>query len=94
MIIFHDHMMRSIYYGLTPSYLCNFTRVDGVHTYGIRHSAMSNVLLEIKSHGEKSYMYNGIRLWNGFLASLRSIENKDNFKKKCKAHFFKEMKIF
>ena len=44
------NMMHSYYIlWCVPSYLCNFTRVDGVHTYGTRHIATSYVLPEIKS---------------------------------------------
>ena len=85
------NLMHRIYYGLAPSYLCKFRRVDDVHAYGTRHSAMSYVLPEIKSQGKKSFMFNGARLWNGLPVSIRAIESKDNFKKKCKSFFFKEM---
>ena len=85
------NLMHRIYYGMAPSYLCKFIKVDSVHTYGTRHSFMSYVLPEIKSQGKKSFMYNGARLWNGLPVSIRSIDNKENFKKKCKKYFFKEM---
>ena len=83
--------MHRIYYGMAPSYLCKFIKVDIVHTYGTRHCFMSYVLPVIKSQGKKSFMYNGARLWNGLPVSIRSIDNKENFKKKCKIYFFKEM---
>ena len=33
-------------------------------------------------------MYNGVRLWNSLPDSIKLIEVKDNFKKKCKKLFF------
>ena len=87
------NLMHRIFYGLAPSYLCNFRRVDSSHSHRTRHSIKSFVLPEVKSQGKKSFMYNGARLWNSLPVNIRLIENKDNFKKKCKRYFFKEMEL-
>ena len=86
------NLMYNIFYGLAPSYLCHFERVDNLHSYGTRHSVLSYVLPEIKTHGGKTFMYNGAKLWNSLPVSLRSIESRDNFKIKCKKFFFDQMK--
>ena len=36
--------------------------------------------------------YNVARLWNSLPDSIKVIEIKDNFRKKCKKHFFSLMK--
>ena len=89
-----QNLMHRVYYGLAPTYLCNFRRVDDLHSYGTRHSEMSYVLPEIKSQGKLSFMYNGAKLWNGLPLEIRSIENKDTFKKKCKVLLFKDMEDY
>ncbi len=86
--------MHRVYYGLAPAYLCVFRRVDDLHSYGTRHSEMSYVLPEIKSQGKLSFMYNGAKLWNKLPVEIRSIVNKDTFKKKCKALLFKDMENY
>ena len=53
---------------------------------------MNYVLPEIKTQGKKTFMYNGARLWNSLPDTIKLIEVKDNFKKKCKKQFFSLMK--
>ena len=38
---------------------------------------------EIKTQGKKTFMCNGATLWNSLPNSLKLIEVKGNFKKKC-----------
>jgi len=85
------NLMYNIYYGQAPSYLCQFKKVDTVHSYGTRGSVMSYVLPNIKTQGKKTFMYNGAKLWNSLPVSMKTIECKDNFKKKCKKYFFSLM---
>ena len=42
------------------------------------------VIPEIKTQGKKTFMYNGAKLWNSLPVSMKSIEDKENFRKKCK----------
>ena len=60
-----------------------------VHSYGTiaRGIEMNNVIPEIKTQGKETFMYNGTRLWNSLPDSIKLIEVKDNFKKKCKNTF-------
>ena len=44
---------------------------------------MNYVIPEIKTQGKKIFIYNGARLWNSLPDSIKLIEVKDNFKKKC-----------
>ena len=53
---------------------------------------MNYVIPEIKTQGKKTFTYNEARLWNSLPDSIKLIEVKDNFKKKCKKHFFNVMK--
>ena len=85
------NMMYNIYYDQAPSYLCQFKKVDTVHSYGTRGSVMSYVLPKIKTQGKKTFMYNGAKLWNSLPVSMKTTECKDNFKKKGKKYFFSLM---
>ena len=49
---------------------------------------MNYVIPEIKTQGKKTFMYNGVRSWNSLPDSIKLMEVKNNFKKKCKKHFF------
>ena len=82
------NLMYNIFYDQAPSYLCQFKRVFSVHSYGTRGSETNYVIPEIKTQGKKTFMYNGARLWNSLPDSIKLIEVKNNFKKKCKKHFF------
>ena len=53
---------------------------------------MKYVIPEIKTQGKKTFMYNGVKLWNSLPDSIKLIEVNDNFKKKCKKHVFSLMK--
>ena len=50
------NMMHSIYYGLVSSYLCNFTRIENVHSRDTRHSAMPYILQEITRRWKKKIL--------------------------------------
>ena len=82
------NLMYKIYYDQAPSYLCQFKKVDSVHSYETRGSVMTYVLPNIKTQGKKTFMYNGAKLWNSLPVSMKRIECMDNFKMKCKKYFF------
>ena len=81
------NLMYYIFYDQAPSYFCQFKRVVSVHSYGTRGSEMNYVLPEIKTQSKKMFIYNEARLWNSLPDSIKLIEIKDNFKKKCKKNF-------
>ena len=55
--------------GLFPQYMREyFIPQDGVHTHNIRlNSKGAFVIPKVKSHGLKSFCYNGCSLWNHML---------------------------
>jgi len=55
--------------GLFPQYMReHFIPQDGVHTHNIRlNSKGAFVISKVKSHGLKSFCYNGCSLWNSLL---------------------------
>jgi len=55
--------------GLSPQYMrAHFIPQDGVHTYNTRLSSkVTFVIPKVKSHGLKSFCYNGCSLWNHML---------------------------
>ena len=69
-------------------HLCNFKRVDGVPDTLLHGTFYKKLKVR-----EKGFMYDWVRIWNGFPVSLRSIENKGYFKMKCKRTFLKRWKI-
>ena len=87
------NMMYNVFYGRAPSYLCNFKKVEDVHSYNTRKSLLSFVLPEIKTQGKRTFMYNGAKLCNSLPLNIKVIEHRDNFKRKCKKYFFDLMEI-
>ena len=49
---------------------------------------MNYVIPEVPTQGKKTFMYNGVRFWDSLPDSIKLIEVKDSFKKKCKNLFF------
>ena len=82
------NMMYNIFYERAPSYLCNFKKVENLHSHNTRSSKMSYVPADIKTQGKETFMYNGAKLWNSLPISIKSIQCKDSFKKSCKKYFF------
>ena len=83
-------MMFKIYHKEAPSYMCNLDLVSYNHM--TRNRNMSFIIPQVKSHGQKSFIYNGIKLWNGLPHHIRQVNTKDSFKLKCKRHLMSQMK--
>ena len=81
-----------IYNMLAPSYLCNFQKVSDIHTYNSR-SNMAYVMPRVKIQGGNTFMFNGAKLWNELTVNIKSADNKDSFKSKCKVFFFAKVSI-
>ena len=67
---------------LSPQYMReHFIPQDGVHTYYTRLSSKGAfVIPKVKSHGLKSFCYNGCSLWNSLPHTFIEITNLSHFK--------------
>ena len=82
--------MHKIYHGDAPTYLCNLAKVS--HSHNTRNSQRSFVIPQVKSHGSKTFTFNGIKLWNSLPKHLKCVKSRDEFKSKCRSHLFNVMK--
>ena len=78
-------LMYSIVHNIAPSYLCAIKRVS--HSYNTRWSSFSFTIPKVKTQGTLSFRYNSIKLWNSLPMFIKTVENKDDFKSKCKMFF-------
>lgn len=85
------NMMYNIFHGLAPTYLCTFKRVADIHSHNTRKSENCYVVPHVKSHGSKSFMYNGAKVWNNLPKYIKCTKTKDDFKNKCKKYLFNTM---
>ena len=71
-----------------PQYMReHFIPQYGVHTYNTRLSSKGAfVIPKVKSHGHKSFCYNGCSLWNSLPHAFREISNMSHFKVTLKQH--------
>ena len=58
-----------------------------------RNSVNSFEILHVKTHGSRSFKFNGVKLWNSLPNYIKCAENKDTFKYKCKQYLTKKMVI-
>ena len=92
--VFHiivNHMFR-ILNGKSPKYLQEgVIKSSKIHTHSTRSGALALHKPHMGTHGQKTFLYNGIKLWNSLPNSVQSQQCKDIFKKEVKKHFFKEI---
>jgi len=74
--------------GLSPQYITeHFISQDGVHTYNTRLSIKwAFVIAKVKSHGLKSFCYNGYSLWNSLPHTFIELTNLSHVKVALKQH--------
>ena len=63
----------------------------GLITIMLRNRNMSFVVPQVKTHGSKSFKYNGIKVWNDLPYNIRETNIKEDFKSKCKKHLSNQM---
>ena len=82
-------MMFKIFHNTAPEYLCNVHLVG--HGHRTRNSCLSYTIPHVKTQGSKSFVFNGIKLWNNLPSYIRMLEDKCEFKMKCKSYLMKKM---
>ena len=73
------NMMYNIFYNRAPSYLCQFKKVEDLHSHNTRNSLECLMFCQQSKLRVKTFMYNGAKLWNSLPVSIKVIECKDNF---------------
>ena len=78
-----------IKHGLAPDYMSeHFVSQDSVHSHNTRFSKSGCFSVpKVKSHGFKSFSYNGCKLWNQLPSDIRAITNLSHFKNSIKQHY-------
>ena len=76
-----------IYY---KQYLCNVDLIN--HGHGTRNNNLPFVLPHVKTQGSKSFIFNAIKLWNNLPSHVKQINDKVDFKSKCKLYMMKKMR--
>ena len=85
------NMMHKIYNNTAPSYMCTASLVQNTHGHNTRNSKHAFVVNHAKSLGSKTFICNGIKLWNNLPIEVQSIRDNSVFKVKCKNLLFSEM---
>ena len=85
------NMVHSIFYGKCPEYMKTFfTKIRDVHSYNNRGSSYNFHVPKINTITAKTFYYNAITLWNSLPDNVKSLQNKDSFKKSLKSHLFSQ----
>ena len=69
-------------------YLCNIQKVSDVPTHNTRISNMAYVIPNDNTQASRTFMFNGMKLWNELPVNIKCADNKDSFKSKCNAFLF------
>ena len=78
-------LMHSVFYGSAPTYLKNcFSLRDNENIMRTRRSINSFIIPRVKSHGLKTFRFQGAKLWNELNTSLKKCSDKTLFKKYLK----------
>ena len=78
-------LVHSIFYGSAPTYLKNcFSLRDNENIMRTIRSINSFINSRVKSHGLKTFRFQGDKLWNELNTSLKKCFNKAIFKKYLK----------
>ena len=79
-----NHMFR-ILNGKSPNYLQDgISKSSTIHRYSTRSGALALYQPRMGTHGQKTFVYNGIKLWNSLPSSVQSQQCKDIFKREVK----------
>lgn len=82
--------MFNIFHKTAPVYMCNDVSLVS-HSHNTRHSKSSFVVINAKTQGQNSFLYNGIKLWNDLPVNIKDECVKRNFKVKCKKYLMNKM---
>ena len=82
--------MFNISKGTAPSYLKDC--ICRNRHYNVTRSRCEFILPSVKTQGKKSFVFNGVRLWNDLSVEIRKVETKIEFKVKVKEAMFRKMK--
>jgi len=67
--------------------------IQAMHHHSHNTRSQSHFILpHVKGQGQKSFKFNGIRLWNQLPINIRSCDSKDTFKKQLKQELMLKMK--
>ena len=78
--------------GMAPVYLTNLLKIYQP-TRALRSSNDRFILVKpemnLKSYGERTFIYAGPHIWNSLPYTIRSLSNINTFKSQLKSHFFR-----
>jgi len=87
------NIVHKLFYMQIPEYLqCNFIRASDVHGYRTRNSNF-NFKIPISASNTivpNSFSYNMVKAWNSLTENIKSIEEHQSFKNKCKIHLISQ----
>ena len=84
--------MFRILNGKSPIYLQEgITKSSRIHTHSTRSGTLALFKPRMGTHGQKTFLFKGISLWNSLPTSVQSQQCKDIFKLEVKKHFFNEL---
>ena len=84
------NLMFNIFNNVAPSYTCDINRISHRHNTG--QSDSTYVVPRAKGRGSKSFKFNGSKLWNELPTNVKHVQQKNLFKKECKAMLMTRMK--
>ena len=80
----------NIFYNVAPSYMCDINRIS--HRHNTRQSDSAYVVPCVNGQGSKCFKFNGSKLWNERPTNVKHEQQKNRFKKECKALLMTRMK--
>ena len=82
-----NHTFR-ILNGTSPTYLrVGIQKFQNVHGHNTRSESMAIFKPRMGTHGQRTFLYQSISLWNSLPNTIQSQQCKDIFKKEVKSHF-------
>ena len=84
------NLMFNIFNNVAPSYMCDINRIS--HRHNTRQSDSAFVVPGVKGQGSKSFKFNSSKLWNELPTNMKHVQQKNRFKKECKALLMTRMK--
>ena len=84
------NLMFNIVNNVAPSYMCDINRIS--HRHNTRQSDSAFVVPGVKGQGSKSFKFNSSKLWNELSTNMKHVQQKNRFKKECKALLMTRMK--
>ncbi len=83
------HLVYKILNGHVPAYVSpGIQRTSDRHTYNTRSRAWGLVIPKVCSHGQKTFLYNSIKRWNGLPLAVQSLPTLGRFKTALRRHLW------